>query len=176
MKLFTSDVHLNILLLIILCECVFMLMCTCVCMCIYVDVCGAQEPREQQWVSSSITVHLFFFFKLHLVYITCGCVHTYMHVCMIANGPQEPRVQHNHCPSYFWKLHLNLYYVCVCRGGAEVGSKRTTCRNQFSLFTKCFPGSNSGHQFWQQVPLSAAVSRQPYILIQDFSLNLELND
>lgn len=46
--------------------------------------------------------------------------------------------------------------VCVC------DNQRTACRSQFPPFPKQFPGSNSGHQLWQQVPSPAASSHYSY--------------
>lgn len=39
----------------------------------------------------------------------------------------------------------------MCVGGDD---QRTACRYQFSPFTKWFPGSNSGHQYWQHYLIS----------------------
>lgn len=60
--------------------------------------------------------------------------------------------------------------MCVCE------CTRGPFKSQFSPFTMWLPGLNSGHQCWQQAPLSAALFSQPYILMQEFSLNLQLSD
>jgi hypothetical protein len=46
---------------------------------------------------------------------------------------------------------------------ARQGFQRTTFWSQFSLSTRWFGGSSSGHPAWQQAPLAAEPSRWPSV-------------
>lgn len=57
-------------------------------------------------------------------------------------------------------IFIFVYLVCIWRRGTHIpqnthGGQRTTLRSWFSTSTTWFPGWNSGHQAWQQVPLPA---------------------
>jgi hypothetical protein len=69
-------------------------------------------------------------------------------------------------------VHVHTYtYECTCAPAVAhvYEGQRTNCRSWFSLSTLGVLGSNSRCHVWQQVPLPAEPSCQPWVAFGMFS-------